>query len=119
MHGRARTFQVASTVLELRAGKKLSAANEKLLGTALDALSSADKAHAKLAKTHATAADAVGQVLDDAKGDGESTGTPQGAGGDPINPQDGAGPRSVNILQLQREREAELRSIRRRRTATI
>ena len=116
-HGRARTFHVASAILELRAGKTLSAANQKLLSTALDALAAADKQHAKLQKSHAQAADAVSNVLNGAdsgsgaaSGDGTSNGTPPGSG-NPINPQDGAGPRSA-ALKLQREREAELRALR-------
>ena len=121
-HGRARTFLVAQSLSELRAGKTLSAANEKLLNSALTALSSADKAHAKLSAAHATASDAISNALNSSApkdapssassgaSDGKSTGTPPG-NGNPINPQDGAGPRSA-ALKLRREREAELRALR-------
>jgi hypothetical protein len=111
-HGRARTFHVASAILELRAGKALSAKNQGLLKTAMDALSAADRQHAKVAKSHAAAAEAVGSVLDNGSSDGQSNSTPP-ANGDPISPQDGAGPRSA-ALKLQRQREAELRALRRR-----
>jgi HK97 family phage prohead protease len=121
-YGRARTFLVAQSLAELRAGKTLSAANEKLLNSALTALSSADKAHAKLSAAHATASDAISNALNSSApkdapssassgaSDGKSTGTPPG-NGNPINPQDGAGPRSA-ALKLRREREAELRALR-------
>ena len=107
-HGRARTFLLAEAMVELRAGKALSTKSEGLLRTALDALSSADKQHAKLAASHAKAADAVASVLDPA-GDGVGKDAP----GNTILPQDGAGPRSVS-LNLQRQREAELRALQRR-----
>jgi HK97 family phage prohead protease len=117
-HGRARTFLVAEAMLELRAGKTLSTKNQGLLKSALTALSSADKQHQKLADAHAKAADAVSSVLDGASASEQGTSqdgknSNQGAGnGDPINPQDGAGPRSAS-LKLQRQREAELRALRR------
>lgn len=99
-HGRARTFLVAQTILELRAGKALSAKNQGLLQNALDALSAADKQHAKLAASHATAAGAVSDVLNgattSASGGPDGKDGNQGAGnGNPIMPQDGAGPRSL------------------------
>lgn len=114
-HGRARTFMLAEAMVELRAGKTLSAKNHGLLQTALDALSAADKQHSKLTASHAKAADAVSGVLNGASDTSSQDGknSNQGAGnGDPINPQDGAGPRSAS-LKLQREREAELRALRR------
>jgi HK97 family phage prohead protease len=113
-HGRGRTFRVAQAMLELRAGKVLSSANEELLQTALTALTSADA-------SHSTAADAVSTVLggagdddddaEEASADGKNGN--KGAGnGNPINSQDGAGPRSAS-LTLKRKREAELRALRR------
>jgi Escherichia/Staphylococcus phage prohead protease len=115
-HGRARTFLVAQAVLEIRAGKTLSAKNQGLLQKALDALSAADKQHAKLAASHAAAAGAVSDVLNgpstpSASGGPDGKDSNQGAG-NPIMPQDGAGPRSAS-LRLQREREAELRRLHR------
>lgn len=111
-HGRARTFHVASALLELRAGKALSTKNQSLLQQAADALASADKHHAKTAKQHAAASDALNTVL---SGGQDGTASNQGAGnGNPIMPQDGAGPRSARALRLKREREAELRALRRR-----
>lgn len=127
-HGRARTFLVAQAMLELRAGKTLSSANEKLLNSAMTALASADKHHQKASVQHVKAADAVGSVLGSGEqgegqnqnksssagkpsGDGKSTGTPPGSG-NPISPQDGAGPRAAS-LKLKRQREAELRNLRR------
>lgn len=109
-HGRARTFHVASTIVDLRAGKKLSAKNEGLLKTAMDALSAADKQHADAAKNHAAASEALNSVLGGGQ-DGTGNGTPPG-NGNPIAPQDGAGPRSAS-LTLKRQREAELRALRR------
>ncbi|MGH2890857.1 MAG: hypothetical protein ACRDNJ_14655, partial [Solirubrobacteraceae bacterium] len=108
-HGRARTFQVAAALVELRAGKALSTKNHQLITTALDALSAADKHHAKLVKQHAAAADALNSVLDQGQ-DGTENGTPPG-NGNPTMPQDGAGPRS-KALKLARERETELRKLR-------
>ena len=99
-HRGARTAPVAGSLLELRAGRVLSAANEQLLKTALTALSDAG-AH------HQTPHESVSAVLDNASGDGTSDGTPPGSG-NPIMPQDGAGLRSA-ALKLQRAREAELR----------
>lgn len=113
-HGRARTFLVAQAMLELRAGKALSAKNEGLLQTALSALASADKQHAKLSASHATAHDAVSNVLNAASGDGKDGNQGATTGGNSIAPQDGAGPRSA-ALKLQRQREAELRALRNRR----
>ena len=113
-HGRARTFHVATALMELRAGKTLSAKNQGLVQSALDALSAADKHHANLSASHQKAAGALSDVLDgskDASGDGMSHNTPPG-NGNPILPQDGAGPRSA-ALKLRRQREAELRQLRR------
>lgn len=107
-HGRARTFHLAGALLELRAGKALSAKNQGLLQAALDALSAADKHHAKTAKQHATASDALNAMM---PADGESNSKPP-SNGNPIMPQDGAGPRSKS-LALARQREAELRALRR------
>lgn len=109
-HGRARTFHVASAMLELRAGKMLSAKNHALLQTAADALATADKHHAKAAKQHANASEALNSVLT-AGQDGAGNNTPPG-NENPILPQDGAGPRSARSLRLKREREAELRALR-------
>lgn len=110
-HGRARTFHVASALLELRAGKVLSTKNQALLQSASDALASADKHHVKAAKQHAAASDALNTVLG---GGQDGTASNQGAdNGNPIMPQDGAGPRSARALWLKREREAELRALRR------
>jgi HK97 family phage prohead protease len=110
-HGRARTFQVAQTVLELRAGKVLSAANQKLLQTALDALTAADKNHAKVAAAHSTARDAVSGALGSAQtNDGESTATPPGN----LLPQDGAGPRSLPPQVLAARRQADKYKLNRR-----
>lgn len=120
-HGRARTFQVGTALLELRAGKKLSAATNKLLNTALDALSAADKQHQKLSASHTKAADALNSVLNSATpgdtsggvtNDGKSNSQGASNGDNPIMPKDGAGPRSA-ALKLQREREAELATLRR------
>ena len=108
-HGRARTFHVVAALLEARAGKALSAKNQGLLQSALDALSAADRQHAKVTASHQTALGALSDVLGAA---GEGNGTPPG-NGNPIAPQDGAGPRSKS-LRLTREREAELRGLRRR-----
>lgn len=110
-HGRARTFHVASALLELRAGKTLSAKNQALLQQASDALASADKHHAKVSTQHAAASNALNSVLG---GGQDGTASNQGAdNGNPIMPQDGAGPRSARALRLKREREAELRALRR------
>lgn len=114
-HGRARTFRVAEALTELRAGKALSSKNHALLKQAADALSAADKSHQKLADAHASAAGKIQDVLDAssdaASQDGTANGTPPG-NGNPISPQDGAGPRSARALQLKRQREAELRALR-------
>ena len=111
-HGRARTFHVASAMLELRAGKVLSAKNHALLKQAADALATADKHHAKAAKQHAAASDALNDVLGGGA-EGEDANNGASTGGNPISPQDGAGPRSARSLRLKREREAELRALRR------
>lgn len=108
-HGRARTFLVAGALGELRAGKVLSAKNQGLLQTALDALSAADRQHQKVAGQHAKAADAVSSVLNSQDGEGDST---PPANGEPIMPQDGAGARS-RALRLRRDREREIRQLRR------
>ncbi len=117
-HGRARTFQVAHAMLELRAGKTLSSANKTLLNTALSALSAADKQHQKLADAHAKASEAVTSVVN--SGSSSSSGGSEGkdgnqgtSNGNPITPQDGAGPRAAS-LKLQRQREAESRALHRR-----
>jgi HK97 family phage prohead protease len=104
--GRARTFLLADAMVELRAGKALSGKSEGLLNTALDALSAAGKQHAKLGASHTKAADAVAAVLEPS-GDGTSHDGPSGS---PIVPNDG---RSAS-LNLQRQREAELRALQRR-----
>ena len=104
-HGRARTFYVASALLELRAGKTLSAKNQVLLQTAADALSSADR-------HHSTASDALNTVLSAGTGDG-ADGNQGAETGNTVSPQDGAGPRSARSIRLHREREAELRALRR------
>lgn len=113
-----RTYLVAESLLEMRAGKVLSAKSAGLIKSALDALTSADKHHAKVGMAHETAKDALGQVLDasagaategsgEQAGDGKSHGTPPG-NGNPINPQDGAGPRSLppDVLAARRQVEA-------------
>jgi hypothetical protein len=113
MHGRARTSLVARSMLELRAGKVLSAANQKLLEDALEALSDADQAHGNAATAHSKARDAISGALASAqKGDAEGLNGNQGAsaGDSPTSPQDGAGPRSAS-LKLRRQREAELRRL--------
>lgn len=115
-HGRSRTFRVAEALMELRAGKALSSKNQTLLQQAADALASADRTHQQLADHHASAAGKIQSVLDAAGNDaasqdGKSNGTPPG-NGNPIMPQDGAGPRSARALQLKRQREAELRALR-------
>lgn len=105
-HGRARTFLVAQALLELRAGKTLSSKNEGLLKTALSALSSADRQHAKLSASHSAAADAISSVLD---GGSEGKDGNQGAdNGNPIMPQDGAGPRSLppSVVQARKQVQA-------------
>lgn len=112
-HGRARTFNVAGALLEVRAGKALSGKNEALIKSALTALSAADERHAETAKQHAAASDALNNVLGGGA-EGEDGNEGAATGGDPISPQDGAGARSVNPLQLKRAREAELRALRRR-----
>jgi hypothetical protein len=115
-HGRARTFHVADALTELRAGKALSSKNHALLKQAADALSAADKSHQKLADAHASAAGKIQDVLDASTDSASSQdGTANGASpgsGNPIMPQDGAGPRSARALQLKRQREAELRALR-------
>jgi HK97 family phage prohead protease len=115
--GRARTFLVAESLLEMRAGKVLSAKSAGLIKTALDALSSADKNHAKVGMASDSAKDALGQVLDasaqastegsgEQGGDGKAHSTPPG-NGNPINPQDGAGPRSLPPSVLAARRQVE------------
>lgn len=109
-HGRARTFHVATALLDLRAGKALSAKNRSLLEQAATALAAADQHHAGAAKQHAKAGEALNSVL--GAGDGADA---SGAGNDdPVAPKDAAGPRSARSLRLAREREAELRRLRRR-----
>ncbi len=113
-----RSLLVAESLVEMRAGKVLSAKSAGLIKTALDALSAADKSHAKVGLAHESAKDALGQVLDasaeaategsgEQSEDGKSKGTPPG-NGSPINPQDGAGPRSMppNVLAARRQVEA-------------
>lgn len=121
-HGRARTFGVVRVLLEARAGKVLSAANQALLQQALDALSAGDQAHQKLAAQHDKAKGNLQSVLSSSSAakssddDGMSNGTPPGQG-NPIMPQDGAGPRSQKLSaarRLARQRESELRALRRR-----
>ncbi len=104
--GRARTFLLAEAMVEMRAGKALSAKNHGLLQNALDALSAAGKQHAKLGASHTKAADAVASVLEPS-GDGTNHDGPSGS---TITPDDG---RSAS-LNLQRQREAELVQLRRR-----
>lgn len=97
MHGRARTFQVARTMIEVRQGKVLSSANESLLRSALQTLSAADDAHAQVGDAHASAANAITAALDSAapkSGDGKD-GNSGGDNGDPITPADGAGARKL------------------------
>jgi HK97 family phage prohead protease len=112
LHGRARTIHVASAMVELRQGKQLSAKNEQLLKAAMSALAGAEKQHAKVAKSHAQAAEALNTVLNGAlPADADSDdGDGQGAG-NPISPPDAAGPRSSRAIVLKREREAELRAL--------
>jgi HK97 family phage prohead protease len=124
-HGRARTFLVAQAMVEMRAGKVLSGANQKLLSGALDALGSAEKHHAKAAAAHQKASDALetiaasgeqgeGQGTGSSKGsvskksgNGTSNGTPPG-NGNPIAPGDGAGPRGqIPEAVLQARRQVE------------
>ncbi len=108
-HGRARTFLVAQAMLELRAGKTLSAKNQGLLQGAVDALAAADKQHGKLAQLHAKAHDAVSNVLNSntsASGDGKDDN--QGAdNGNPIAPNDGAGPRSLPASVAQARKQVQ------------
>lgn len=120
--GRARTFRVGQALLELRAGKVLSAANHELLKQAADSLAAADRHNQKLSASHQQASDALASVLNSATvGDGVSTGADNGvssssgasSGDNPLQPTDGAGPRSAHSLALQRRREAEKRAIRR------
>jgi HK97 family phage prohead protease len=121
-YARSRTFLVAGLMDEVRAGKALSAKNEALLQSAVDALSGASKQHAKVAAAHQKAADAVGQVLNagtnanDQSANANGTGANQGppAGSNPISPTDGAGPRSVPASVLLAKRQlAELKIPRR------
>jgi HK97 family phage prohead protease len=100
--GRARTALVAGSLLELRAGRVLSAANEELLNRALTALSDAGD-------HHQTAQNHISTVLGTAGGEGMDGNQGAGTDGSPIVPQDGAGPRSARSLRLQRQREQELR----------
>ena len=120
-HGRARTFHVVTALLSLRAGKVLSSANQSLLESALTALAQADKALDKVDAALDQGQEAISTVLnvanpdtDDSDSDGsDGKSSNQGAGnGNPIMPQDGAGPRSAS-LRLRRTREAELRALRR------
>lgn len=117
-HGRARTFLVAQTMLELRAGKMLSSKNEGLLKQALDALGAADKAHSKMANSHAEAVEKVSSVLANsnagASDDGQNSQVPPGVQENPISPKDGAGPRAQNPYALARARERERAQLRRR-----
>lgn len=110
-HGRARTFLVANAMLELRAGKTLSAKNEGLLKQAVAALGAADKHHQKMANSHAEAAEKVQSVLDASQAGGDGDGAsnqPPPANGNPINPQDGAGPRSLpsSVAQARKQVQA-------------
>jgi len=135
---RARTARLADSLLALRQGKVLSASNVKLLGAAMVALSDAQDHHSALGDAHQQASSAIQKVLDNATGDGASSGdgtsnsTPPG-NGNPIMPQDGAGPRSAQQLaaerkaeivalvggprayseRLRRQREAEIKALRR------
>ena len=111
-HGRARTFLVAQALGEIRAGKVLSAKNHSLLSQALDALSAADRNHQKLAQNHQTAAEKVSEALissnqaQESGEDGMNSGTPPG-NGNPIMPQDGAGPRSLPLSVIEARRRVE------------
>ena len=107
LHGRARTFHVVGALLELRAGKTLSAKNQALLQQAADSLAAGDRSHAKAAEHHAAAASALNAVL--SPGDsGDATAENQGPQqGDVVAPADGAGPRSLPPSVLQARRQLE------------
>jgi HK97 family phage prohead protease len=109
LHGRARTDMIARSLIDLRAGKVLSTANQALLQSALASLDEGAAHHANAATSHTAAANAINSVL--ASADGMSNGIPPG-NGNPILPNDGAGPRSAS-RKLQRDREAELRQMHR------
>ena len=109
--GRARTFLVARALGELRAGRVLSAANHDLLRKASDALADADTHRQALTDAHSTAAAAVQAVIDAASNDptgpdGSGNGTPP-ATGDPMEPDDGAGARSLPLSVIQARARVE------------
>lgn len=114
--GRSRTFVVASLLVQAREGKVLSGANEKLLRDALTALHAADDALTGVDHALDEGQAAISTVLDVANPDGDAAdpddgGRPgaaskasgsgldgdsggTGAGKNPVQPIDGAGPRS-------------------------
>lgn len=111
-HGRARTFVVASLMLQVREGRVLSAANEKLLTAALAALNEADDHLTGIDAALDEGQKAISAVLGVADPDGgpddpddsgnaaksNSSGMDGDQGGgstskNPMMPADGAGPR--------------------------
>jgi len=62
LQGRARTFAVAGLIEELRVGKPVSAANMKLVTSAMDALADASVAHERLSAAHSAAASALTEL---------------------------------------------------------
>lgn len=112
-HGRARTFVVASLMLQVREGRVLSSANEKLLTAALAALNEADDHLTGIDTALDEGQKAISAVLGVADPDGgpedpddsgnaakaNSSGMDGDQGGgssskNPMMPADGAGPRS-------------------------
>lgn len=109
--GRARTLRVASVLEQVRKGAVLSGKNKALLQSALDALAGAQKNHDKTSAAHQTASEAIGSVIDNATSADGADGGPNTTG-NPINPADGAGPRSAPSSVLKAQRELELLKLR-------
>jgi HK97 family phage prohead protease len=108
--GRARTFQVYDILLEVRAGKQISSANEHMLRTSLEALAQADNALKQVAGASGSAQLAIGTVLGDtvAMQGGEKVTNDGGIDtgklndGNPVLPNDGAGPRNAIPSSVQK-----------------
>ncbi len=137
LQGRARTFAVASLMEQLRVGKPISAANLKLVTSAMDAISSAAAAHEQLAAAHVAATEALstlsgstgpkpGSSADEATQDSGETSNPadtgdglmagdtspggNGAGSDQNT--DGLGVRKVPAAVLRAQRDLEILKLR-------
>lgn len=127
-HGRARSFVVGALMVQVREGKVLSSANEKLLRDALAALHEADDHLSGIDAALDEGQKALSAVLgvpdpddddpdDDGKPAATSTGsaaTSTGSGtGSQMMPSDGAGPRSAPPSVLKARREIDLLKLRR------